>query len=143
MQKLQTKAIFNQKFKRKLHPYLYYPEHNVNHQDRLQRSDQDDLEVGQGYCAQVCHHDRRPVAYLSCHERAGQVQCRHGEDRCPVQHRDCHPSVSLSLLSSIRGKADWDYSEKPHGGRGDSRTHFTTVLQDDKGNHIKTQHIPV
>ncbi|KAF2245082.1 hypothetical protein BU26DRAFT_490206 [Trematosphaeria pertusa] len=33
--------------------------------------------------------------------------------------------------------------EKPHESQNDSRTHFTTVLQDDKGNHIKTQHIPV
>ncbi len=34
-------------------------------------------------------------------------------------------------------KVDWDYSEKPHESQNDRRTHFTTVFQDDKGNHIK------
>lgn len=54
------------------------------------------------------------------------------------------PSWCKSLtLGRIRVKADWDYSEKPHESQNDSRTHFTTVLQDDKGNHIKTQHIAV
>ncbi|KAF2253496.1 hypothetical protein BU26DRAFT_477762 [Trematosphaeria pertusa] len=33
--------------------------------------------------------------------------------------------------------------EKPHESQNDRRTHFTTILQDDKGNHIKTEHVAV
>lgn len=55
----------------------------------------------------------------------------------------CDELRGLSPLCRIRVKARWDYSEKPHECQNDSRTHFTTVLQDDKGSHIKTQHIAV
>lgn len=54
------------------------------------------------------------------------------------------PSLcKLSPLGHIQVNADWNYSEKLHESQNGSRTHFTAVFQEDKGNHIKAQHISV
>ena len=47
----------------------------------------------------------------------------------------------LSHIEPGRLDADAMLSEKEHPSSSDSKSHFTTVFEDDNGNHISTKHV--
>ena len=50
-------------------------------------------------------------------------------------------SYLLSNIMSERLIADAKLSEKEHPSSSDSKSHFTTVFEDDDGKHVSTKHV--